>query len=149
MERDRAILVAGSYKFTASGQWLDADIKCGPDGKSDNGFKIGRLLQMAGSALGAAETLFRNATGNQQADFWWTKRVEEFPWFALVGVIANGVGADVEGNPIPHTTFLIGNGATRAVKAAEPGYLYCFANDAWQAYGNNSGSVALTVTRTA
>jgi hypothetical protein len=27
------------------------------------------------------------------------------------------------------------------------GYLYCCANHAWQAYGNNRGRVILTITR--
>jgi hypothetical protein len=142
-------LTTGSYEFAASGQWLDASIKCGPDGTDDHNFQIGEVAQMAGSLLGKAETLFRTVTGNQQADFWWTKRVEEMAWFALVGVVANGVGADDKGNPLPHTTFLIGSTAKLDVTAAEAGYLYCFANDAWQAYGNNSGSVSLTVKRTA
>ena len=57
--------------------------------------------------------------------------------------------ADGSGNPIPHTTFLIGQGHEFKVPADQGGYLYCFANDAWQAYGNNSGSVSLTVKRTA
>jgi hypothetical protein len=142
-------LAAGSYEFAASGQWLDASIKCDPDGKSDNEFQIGRLVQMAGSALGVAETLFRHATGNQQANFLWTKRVDTMDWFALVGVVANGVGANAAGDPLPDTTFLIGSNAKRDVNPVEAGYLYCFANDAWQAYGNNNGSVSLTVTRTA
>ncbi|HLA21127.1 MAG TPA: DUF2235 domain-containing protein [Pseudolabrys sp.] len=139
----------GKYKFTATGQWRDASIKCGPDGTDDNNFQIGEVVQLAASALGTVESLYRKATGNQQADFWWTKRVEDKPWFALIGVIANGEGADGSGNPIPHTTFLIGQGHEFKVPADQGGYLYCFANDAWQAYGNNSGSVSLTVKRTA
>jgi hypothetical protein len=42
--------------------------------------------------------------------------------------------------------LVIGKGA--AVELKRPGYLYCFANDAWRFYGNNKGSVRLTLSRT-
>ena len=136
-----------SYQLSASGEWLDASIKCGPAGTSDGNFQIAEVVQIASSAFGQLESLFRRVTGNQQADFWWTKRVEEMQWFALVGVVANGAGVDNQDKSLPHTTFLIGDGTTHVVKRGKAGYLYCFANDAWQAYGNNSGSVRLTVKR--
>ena len=37
-------------------------------------------------------------------------------------------------------------GEKASLKPKLGGYLYCFANDAWQTYGNNRGSVALKVT---
>ena len=46
---------------------------------------------------------------------------------------------------LQHETFAIGKAATVTPRAS--GYLYCFANDTWQTYDNNSGSVRLTVTR--
>lgn len=104
---------------------------------------------MAGSLLGKAETLFRTLSGNQQADFWLTKRVEAYAWFALVGVVANGRGADDKGVPYEHTVFEIGTGCTQVIKDGEGGYLYCFANDAWQMYADNHGAVALTIERIA
>jgi hypothetical protein len=61
-----------------------------------------------------------------------------------VGVIANGAGTDEKGDPIPHETFLIGSGIA-SYRPRESGYLYCFANDAWQTYDNNRGSVRLTI----
>jgi hypothetical protein len=139
----------GEYQLTATGQWVDGDVKCGPDGTNDGKFHLGEVAQLAASAFGQFETLFRKTTGNLHADFWWTKRVEAFDWFSLVGVVANGFGTDNAGNPIPHMTFKIGDGCKVALKAGEGGYLYCFANDAWQAYLNNKGSVNLTVRRTA
>ena len=42
-----------------------------------------------------------------------------------------------------HETFPIGDGTTYTPKRS--GYLYAYANDAWAAYGNNRGSVRLTV----
>jgi hypothetical protein len=132
------------YAFEASGQWMDSTIKCDPTGVEGGHFQIGEIAQMAGSALGQAETLYRTLSNNKQADFWWTKRVEDYDWFALVGVIANGVGTDANGDPIPHETFLIGSGIP-SFSPKVSGYLYCFANDAWQTYDNNRGSVHLTI----
>jgi hypothetical protein len=43
--------------------------------------------------------------------------------------------------------LLIGSAA--AVKPTKGGYLYCFANDAWQTYDNNRGNVTLTIARPA
>lgn len=134
------------YAFEATGQWIDGTIKCGPSGAQDAKFHVGEIAQMAASALGEAEKLYQTLAHNKQADFWWTKRVEDYDWFALVGVIANGVGTDANGDPAPHETFLIGSGVP-SYRPKESGYLYCFANDAWQAYSNNRGSVRLTIRR--
>lgn len=139
-------LEAGTYEFTASGQWIDGDIKSGPDGRPD-AFHLGEVVRMAGSGLGYVETLYQSLTNNRQADFWWTKREEKCRWFSLIGVIANGAPPSKD-NPNGDRVFEIGNGCTVDIKPGEAGYLYCFANDAWQAYSNNKGSVALTVTRT-
>ena len=43
-----------------------------------------------------------------------------------------------------HDAFLIGAG--KKLTLTRPGYLYAYANDAWDFYGNNSGSLQLTVT---
>ncbi|MBA4784586.1 MAG: hypothetical protein H2046_02325, partial [Rhizobiales bacterium] len=48
------------------------------------------------------------------------------------------------GDRQPHEVFKIGEGVT--LKPEGSGYLYCFANDAWQAYDNNRGSVRLTIS---
>ena len=133
------------YEFTAGGEWKDGSIVCGPAGAEDGRPSLAKLAYVVGTLLGMIEALFRHLTGNSRADFWFTKREERFPWFALVGVIANGIGADGDGNPRPHEVFLIGTGCRHRPKAA--GYLYAFTNDAWQTYGNNNGSVTLTVKR--
>ena len=44
---------------------------------------------------------------------------------------------------IPHEKIGIGKGCEYVPKRS--GYLHCFANDAWGFYGNNKGSVTLTV----
>jgi hypothetical protein len=132
-----------TYQFTAEGQWLDGKEQFTPTGHETNGFHLHDLIHLASSAVGEAETIFNKATGGD-ADFWWTRRVEQAPWFALMGYIASDVGEDAL-TLASGETFVIGESATFTPKLG--GYLYCFANDAWQAYGNNRGSVALTVTR--
>jgi len=135
-----------TYKFEASGEWLDSDVPCGPDGSDDGKFQAGEIGQVIGSVLGQAESLFKSATGSKVADFWLTKRHEKLPWFCLVGVIANGK-TDVDG-AVTHEVMKIGKGLPN-VPVTAGGYLYAYANDAWNFYSNNRGSVQLTVTRIA
>jgi len=56
-------------------------------------------------------------------------------WFALCGTID-----DEEKN-----LFHIGLGDT--ITADRDGYLYLFANDLKQKYGNNEGAIVVTITR--
>jgi len=133
------------YLFTASGQWMDRSIKCGPGGADDGKFYIEEIFYLAGSILGKFEGLFKKISKNEEADFKGTRREEDKPWFALVGAIANGGLPDADGKSSFHETFLIGEGCERRV--SKPGYLYCFANDAWNFYGNNRGQVMLRVKR--
>ncbi len=132
------------YEFTATGEWMDRDIKCGPTGTRDGKFQAAEIAHLAGSLWGKVEGAFKKLTANAQADFRGTKRVEDLPWFALVGFIANG-GEDDEGRPILPEIIPIRDGINRTIR--RPGYLYCFANDAWNFYDNNRGSVRLTVRR--
>lgn len=131
-----------TYTFTASGEWQDSSITCGPEGTNDGNFQLGETIQIAASFLGKAEDLLKKLTGNNSTDFKFTKRHEKFDWFCLVGAIANGK-IDDEGNWIPHETFRIGTGCTYTVQHS--GYLYAYANDAWNCYGNNHGRVRLEV----
>lgn len=145
-------LEAGArYRFEAGGEWLDRDLKCTPDGVRPGEFQIGELAQAAGTLLGKMEKLYKRFTDNEQADFMGSRREEDMPWFALVGSIANACNPENDGSPPAHETFLIGSGATIPADGGtgicRPGYLYCFANDSWHFYGNNRGSVTLTVTR--
>ena len=139
-------LQAGAtYRFTATGEWLDRKIKCGPGGTKDGKFGLGELAHLAGALWGKVEGVVGKLTRNDEADFRGTRRVEDMPWFALVGAIANGGNPGRDGTPAPHEHFLIGDGTTLTVE--QPGYLYCFANDAWHFYDNNRGSVMLTIER--
>lgn len=146
---DTGIYLEGGarYRFAASGQWIDRSIRCGPGGTNDGKFQVGELVQMAGSLLGQMEKLFKWAADNHSADFTGTKREEDYPWFALIGAVANGGNPGTDGTPAPHQIFLIGDGCEFSVETG--GYLYCFANDSWHLYGNNRGSVNLRVLRLA
>ncbi len=135
------------YRFSASGQWLDRTIACGPGGANDGDFHLGELRHMAGTLWGKLEGGWKKLTSNEEADFRGSKRREEFDWFCLVGVVANGGNPTIDGPAETHEFFEIGEG--RDYKPAKSGYLYCFANDAWGFYGNNKGSVTLKIERLA
>ena len=132
------------YRFAASGQWIDGKDQFSPAGREAVGFHLGDVARFAASAFGEAETAFRKFT-RRDADFWWTRRDEDVPWFALMGFVASAFGEDAT-TLATGESFIIGENATFTPKLG--GYLYCYANDAWQAYANNRGSVRLEVTRT-
>lgn len=137
------------YAFEASGEWLDGDIKCGPDGPKD-GFQVEKLAHVFGDAAGQIEKAYKILTKNEEADLKSSRREEDMPWFALVGAIANGGNPGQDGTPQPPEVFLIGKNCrypAAGSNPSRPGYLYCFANDAWDFYFNNRGSVVLKVTR--
>jgi T6SS, Phospholipase effector Tle1-like, catalytic domain len=126
------------YAFAADGEWLDRSVRCDPAGPIEGGdFQIEELVYFARGIIDRAEDGLRKLSRNHQAELWWSRRVGNEPWFCLMGAIANGSLAGGE-----HEVFRIGRGATYTPKHG--GYLYCFANDAWEAYGNNRGSVRLT-----
>lgn len=132
------------YTFAATGEWMDASITCGPGGTSDGHFQLGELAQVFGSMLGEVEQVWKTVTGRTAADFKFTKRHEEWPWFSLVGAIANGGGVDAKHHLEPHESFLIGAGCK--YKPNKSGYFFAYANDAWNCYGNNKGRVRLAVS---
>ncbi|MFA7330449.1 MAG: DUF2235 domain-containing protein [Candidatus Delongbacteria bacterium] len=134
-----------AYEFRATGEWTDRKVACGPGGTKDGKFDKGELLHAAAGLWGRFEQLVKKAAKNEEADFWGTRRAEDLPWMALVGVVANGGNPSSDGTPAPHESFLIGESVRHV--PGESGYLFCYANDAWNFYQNNRGSVRLTVTR--
>ena len=158
-------LEPGLYHFCAEGEWIDADVAAGPDGVHHRPWSAAGLAYAAAELWGEAETTFRRWRHRPGAEFIGTKRCEDARWMELIGVVANGaarrpspgtvdtpagdppttVGATV-GSPDGHQYIRIGRAAD-AVRVHAPGYLYAFANDAWGMYGNNRGSVRLTVRR--
>jgi uncharacterized protein (DUF2235 family) len=134
-----------TYRFRASGQWLDWHDRSGPEGLDDGKFQIGDIARKFGSALGLVERAFKHVTKNEEADIKFTKREEDKPWFCLVGAIANG-SVTPTGIVRPHESFAIGKGPVE-ITPARSGYLYAYANDAWHMYDNNRGSVQMTIER--
>ncbi|VVO61645.1 DUF2235 domain-containing protein [Pseudomonas fluorescens] len=132
-----------AYTFTASGEWLDSSIRCGPDGADDGNFQPAEVAHLVAGALGHVESWYGKLFNNTDADFRFTKRQEQHPWFCLMGAIANGEGVDAKGYLIKPETFKIGKARSYVPKRS--GYLYAYANDAWNCYGNNRGHVALSL----
>lgn len=135
------------YEFTARGEWVDLHDQSGPDGLEAGRAQAGEVGRFLGTLLGLVERWWKRLTGNQAADFRFTRRHEDMPWFCLVGVVANGQ-AGAAGVPVAHESFRIGRGPRR-VRVVRGGYFHAYANDAWNRYGNNRGSVRLTVSRLA
>jgi hypothetical protein len=143
-------LEVGYYTFSVAGEWLDANIPAGPDGNT--GFSnwrqpavaATRVFRGLGTLAGECEKLYGWLTGDKQASFIGARREPDLPWMSLVSYIANdAVSANGRRNA-SHQRLDI---RRRTHHVSLPGYLYAFANDAWGFYGNNSGSVRLTVTR--
>jgi uncharacterized protein (DUF2235 family) len=141
-----------TYDLTASGEWMDAAIKCGPGGATDGKFHPAEALYVIGNAAGAVQGLLRKLSGNERSTFPFAPRVPTAPWFALIGVIANDYpppppkpqpNQKQKVQALPHEVFVIGTAATVTPKAS--GYLFCFANDAWERFENNRGTVRLKV----
>lgn len=133
------------YCFSARGEWLDANIRCSPDGPLSS-FSLGQLVQAPTWVNRKLQERRRRKLGNPGAVIPGAPRESKEPFFCLIGVIASGVGVDDQTKALtPHDTFRIGSAASHT--PSKGGYLYCFANDLWMFYGNNRGSVSLTITR--
>ena len=65
----------------------------------------------------------------------WLRRFKGANWYTLVGNIGKR----------RYQSFLIGSGSEH--RAMANGELFAFANDAWGFYGNNEGTLTITVTR--
>lgn len=103
------------------------------------------VAHMVSSAIGELETVFKRLTKNDKANFKFTKRHdrikgERVPWFCLIGAIANG-GVSESGEQTEHETIKIGS--LCKYMPLKSGYFYAYANDAWNFYENNWGSVTL------
>lgn len=139
------------YTFSATGEWMDADDSCDWKGTQNDKYTKGDVIRGIYSFLGSFETMFNKMTNNLLTDFWGTKRVEEFNWFSLVGAIANDGSAIMvvanDGSPVPHQYIDMTQYDNSNFIVHNPGYLYCFPNDAWCFYHNNRGCIRLTITR--
>jgi hypothetical protein len=140
-----AYLEAGvAYELKAHGEWVDHGVTFSAAGDEAPGFHLHDVSRFASAVLGDLESLYKSLAKQQNVDFWWTRRVETEPWLALMGFVASDLGANDQTLPLGET-FEIGEATTFSPRSG--GYLYCFANDAWQTYNNNRGSVSLTIAR--
>ncbi|MEX0286811.1 MAG: DUF2235 domain-containing protein [Paracoccaceae bacterium] len=141
-------LFAGqTYDMNAEGEWLDSSIRCGPDGSGREG-GFSRTLRAGGSApFELYRGLLRKLPTGEHANNGFSRRDPDQPWFTLMGVVAGGSGVNNQQNLVPHETIRIGL-YKPDFTPKQSGYLYAYPNDAWRFYGNNAGSVALTVKRT-
>jgi hypothetical protein len=139
-------LEPGSYAFTATGEWLDGHQPSGPDGGGDGRFELGDIGRLIGDVAGGWQDWLRRRGENHEEQVLLARRQTHEPWMALMGVVA-ARDLDDRGAQAPYAPFLIGSSCTHTVPAERGGYLYTFANDAWACYGNNRGSLRLTVSR--
>lgn len=142
-----------SFTFSSTGQWQDSKDTCDWRGTENKKLTIGDVARGIGSFFGKVEKLFRKLSKNEAADLAGTKRIEKFKWFTLVGAVANDTGSEQavvnDGSPVPHQYVELAAHESSPLLITAPGYLYCFANDVWGLYGNNHGSVQLTIHRVA
>ncbi len=137
-----------SYEFSSTGEWKDSKDSCTWRGTEDGKLTFGDIARLVGSTIGKIEKTYEKLTGNENSDFFLTKRVEDFNWFTMVGAVANDKGVKNDGSPSPHEYFeLVKYQKGNPLEVKKSGYLYCFPNDVWSLYGNNHGSVTLTVKR--
>ncbi|HIJ91282.1 MAG: DUF2235 domain-containing protein [Desulfobulbaceae bacterium] len=140
-----------SYAFSATGQWQDSKDSCDWKGTEDGILTTGDIVRATSSFLGTFEGIFKKLSKNSSTDFLGTKRVESMKWFTMVGAIANDAGSSAgmavgnDGSAVPHQYVDLVAHETAPLKVQSPGYLYCFPNDVWSLYGNNRGSVRLTI----
>jgi hypothetical protein len=145
-------LDAGECMFEATGRWSSALVPSDPAGGG------GRLLHLSGGLFSGIvdriEGGLQTVLNNKEAQLVGTRRENDLPWMSLVGRVANEATVPIEGARAPAPTIEVRPDERLALGIActatvhRPGYLFAYPNDALGFYGNNSGSVRLTVTRT-
>jgi len=142
-----------SFVFSSTGEWQDSKDTCDWEGTEDGKLTTGDIVRSAGSFLGSFENIYKKISKNESTDFIGSKRVENLNWFTLVGAITNDSGSIIsvknDGSPVPHQYVGLIKHKLTPLEISNPGYLYCFPNDVWSLYGNNHGSIKLTVKRIA
>ncbi|CAG9297591.1 DUF2235 domain-containing protein [Celerinatantimonas diazotrophica] len=133
------------YSFQAIGTWKDNNLIYDANGKSDHKFHFQKIVHCIMSAIGKLKSLLKKLERNPSAYIPGTKRNEKSPWFSLIGSVACNLkpanNPHLLGN---HETFLIGN-RLDDFTPQKSGYFYAYANDAWNFYFNNHGSVRLEI----
>lgn len=141
-------LVEGDYELAVTGEWLD---RTGPH--DADGARSGRpqldFSRLTNAAGGWLKERLQELTRDEAVTFFGTRRLGGAPWMALVGAVA-APAFDRNGSQVAYRQFAIPTrGTVLHVDADSQGHLYCYANDAWGMYGDNRGSLSVTITRTA
>jgi len=139
------------YKFSAEGEWKDSKDVCDWKGTQNDELTKGDVIRAISGFVGKFESMFSRFSKNQMTDLLGTKRSEKHKWFSMIGAVANdGLKPEAvknDGSPFEHEYVHLPDFETKSYGVKKSGYLYCFPNDVWSAYGNNAGSVELTITR--
>jgi hypothetical protein len=136
-------LAPGTYRFRATGEWRSFTERTGPDGDTTRWHGTGALSR---TLLGAGQNALRRVLRNRDAHVVGVRREPRRPWMSLMALVANEQTDAVGQTVLADELLFIGAGTTAQVH--RPGYLYAFPNDAWGFYGNNGGSVEVTISRT-
>lgn len=134
-----------TYEMTSKGVWsCFPNQSCGPDG-----YESSALARHPYSCCLLCSKSFQNcwrkATGNAETRLPNTSRHPQFPLLSVIGMIAIGGVRNAKAEAEFHEVFLIGSHSTHQVTRS--GYLYCYANDNWNDYSTNKGTLELTVKR--
>ncbi|WP_145961258.1 hypothetical protein [Salinisphaera sp. LB1] len=142
------------YELTASGKWANGDDETSPNGVGEKRTLSTSLMVHVKHGIekltGAVGDWYRQLTDDQHAELVGTRRDGANPWGALIGAISDCGNPGRDGTPAEHTTFLIGESTSwppAGEQNVQSGYLYCYMNDAWLLYGNNQGSIRLSIKR--
>jgi hypothetical protein len=161
----------GIYEFIADGLWTDLGEVSGPGGRTTwDGYRRGIKIA-ASSRVGRIPVashlvwiinVLRAVFFSPKGFAWWAKRVVPANWMELIGMINKPANWErrtlgihkliwylIFDDPRALSDRQFRIGSKTIIKAIDTGPLYCFANDLWITYGNNGGSVVLSVKRLA
>lgn len=133
----------GTYSLTAEGKWRDGNgATVGPDGETPEQSGIWSRWKLIKSVRRAPKQPWMKLIGvvNYPREWPWKER----PWYEALPYI---FWKDPQ--QLVNDLFAIGKQTSSPIVVKETGLLWVFANDLWRTYDNNTGSVTLTVTRTA
>ncbi|GAA1855751.1 hypothetical protein GCM10009836_39880 [Pseudonocardia ailaonensis] len=139
------LVAGGRYRFEAKGDWRSAGYPSGPAGDTRLWHLSGRVFS---SLFDGLQKGLQAVLANPEAALVGSRRQHDLPWMSLVGQVANESPRTSAQSPAdPDQRIPIGEEAVAEIE--REGYLHAYPNDALGFYGNNSGEVTLTVTRTA
>lgn len=142
-------LEPGEYELTATGEWLDRTGSHDADGVRAGRLHLPDLFHLANVAASGIQDLLKGLTRDEAVTIFGAPRLGGTPWMALVGAVAAPDFDPGDGHQLPYRQFPIPTKPSAlTVPADRAGYFYAYANDAWGMYGDNRGSLSLSIRRT-